>query len=66
MTTFDHSVLLHMNEQVEHWQATNDQRCIFLGCYAMMTGNMLDALSAGRFADNDWVARNRKIELDIE
>ena len=46
-----------MNTYVQRWEAARDRRSIFLDCYAMMTGNMLDALDTGRFADDDWVAR---------
>jgi hypothetical protein len=57
MTTPERTVLLQMNNHVQQWEAAHDRRSIFLGCYALMTGNMLDALETGRFADNDWVAR---------
>ncbi len=56
MTTTHRFVLQQMNEYVQQWEAANDRRSIFLGCYAMMTGNMLDALEASRFADDVWVA----------
>ncbi len=56
MTTTNRFVLQQMNEYVQQWEAARDRRSIFLGCYAMMTGNMLDALEAGRFADDVWVA----------
>ncbi len=57
MTIPDRTVLLQMDNHVQRWDAVHDRRSIFLGCYAMMTGNMLDALDTGRFADDDWVAR---------
>jgi hypothetical protein len=57
MTTPDRSVLIRMGNNVQQWEAAHDRRGIFLGCYALMTGNMLDALDAGRFADDAWVAR---------
>ncbi len=57
MTAFDRTVLSQMNERVQQWEAARDRRSIFLGCYALMTSNMLDALDAGRFIDDDWVAR---------
>ncbi|MFN8596491.1 MAG: DUF5995 family protein [Anaerolineae bacterium] len=57
MTSIDRTVLLQMNERVQHWEDAHDRRSIFLGCYALMTGNMLDALDAGRFIDDEWVAR---------
>lgn len=57
MTSLDRTVLHQMNERVQLWEAAHDRRSIFLGCYALMTGNMLDALDAGRFSDDEWVAR---------
>jgi hypothetical protein len=57
MTTAYRSILLDMTNHAQQWEAAHDRRSIFLGCYAMMTGNMLDALDAGRFADDAWVAR---------
>ena len=56
MTALNRTVLAQMNQHMEQWEAAHDRRSIFLGCYAMMTGNMLDALEAGRFADDAWVA----------
>ncbi len=38
------------------WEQAGDRRAIFLGCYTMMTHNMLAALDAGRFHDSRWVA----------
>lgn len=46
-----------MTDRVQAWEAAQDRRSIFLACYATMTGNMLDALEAGRFGDTAWVAR---------
>jgi hypothetical protein len=57
MTICDRTVLLQMNQHVQQWEAARDRRSIFLGCYAMMTGNMLDAVETGRFADDAWVMR---------
>ncbi len=37
------------------WESAGDRRAIFLGCYTMMTRNMLAALDAGRFHDGPWV-----------
>ena len=56
MTTPNRTALVQMNQYVQQWDAAHDRRSIFLGCYAMMTGNMLDALETGRFADDAWVA----------
>ncbi len=49
--------LLRMNDLIRQWENNNDQRVIFLLCYAMMTQNMLDGLAEGRFIDAEWVDR---------
>jgi hypothetical protein len=46
-----------MTTLVDHWEAAHDRRAIFLGCYRLMTRNMLDAIEAGRFHDGAWVTR---------
>ena len=51
------NVLDQMKELLAGWEATEDQRRIFLSCYSMMTENMLAALQAQDFEDVDWVAR---------
>jgi hypothetical protein len=50
-------VLQRMTTLIDQWEAARDRRAIFLGCYRLMTGNMLDAIDAGRFHDNAWVNR---------
>ncbi|HTP10506.1 MAG TPA: DUF5995 family protein, partial [Anaerolineae bacterium] len=50
-------VLSRMTTLVDQWEAAHDRRAIFLGCYRLMTRNMLDAIEAGRFHDGAWVAR---------
>jgi len=40
---------------VAQWEDAGDRRAIFLGCYTLMTRNMLAALDAGRFRDARWV-----------
>lgn len=57
MTTPDRPIIRQMSAHVQPWEVAHDRRSIFLGCYAMMTGNMLDAVDTGRFADDAWVAR---------
>lgn len=57
MSTLDRTVLNNMHRHAQQWEAARDRRSVFLGCYALMTGNMLEALEAGRFADGDWVER---------
>ena len=49
--------LRHMTDLIGQWEQKNDQRVIFLLCYAMMTGNMLDGMEEGRFKDAEWVDR---------
>jgi len=50
-------VLQRMTILVDQWEAAHDRRAIFLGCYRLMTRNMLDAIDAGRFHDDEWVSR---------
>lgn len=53
----DHEdVLARMQALINTWEAASDQRAIFLGCYALMTRNMLKALKRGEFEDNVWVS----------
>lgn len=53
----DHeNVLARMQELIDTWEATSDRRAIFLGCYALMTRNMLKALKRREFEDNAWVS----------
>ena len=51
------SVTSRMHAQVLQWEEAGDQRAIFLSCYSIMTGNMLEALTSGRFQDQLWVDR---------
>ena len=46
-----------MAAQVATWQASSDQRAIFLDCYLRMTRNMFAAIDAAEFRDAVWVAR---------
>jgi hypothetical protein len=57
MTSEKPPVLIRMSALVDQWEAAHDRRAIFLGCYQLMTRNMLDAIDAGRFQDDVWVAR---------
>lgn len=50
------TVVDHMQQLIDAWEAARDQRAIFLTCYAMMTRNMLRAAEAGEFEDNHWVS----------
>lgn len=44
-----------MQALLQSWEAQQDGRAIFLGCYALMTRNMLAAIEAGEFQDPAWV-----------
>ncbi len=56
MISEEKPVITRMTALVDQWEAAHDRRAIFLGCYRLMTRNMLDAIDAGRFQDDDWVA----------
>ncbi len=51
------AVFSRMTTLVAQWEAVRDRRAIFLGCYRLMTRNMLDAIEEGRFHDGAWVSR---------
>ena len=57
MITEERPVIARMTALVDQWEAAHDRRAIFLGCYRLMTRNMLDAIDAGRFHDGAWVSR---------
>ena len=48
-------VIEQMDNLLASWEAGDDRRRIFLGCYKMMTQNMLDALLVEDFEDVVWV-----------
>ena len=48
-------VIEQMDSLLSAWEAGGDPRRIFLGCYRMMTENMLVALQSGTFEDAPWV-----------
>lgn len=48
------NIIDRMEQQTRAWQATGDQRAVFLECYTLMTGNMLHAIDAGQFNDGVW------------
>jgi hypothetical protein len=56
MTSDEKPVLTRMTTLVDQWEAAHDRRAIFLGCYRLMTQNMLDAIDTGRFQDDVWVS----------
>ena len=49
------STLARMHDQTVQFRKDEDQRAVFLECYAMMTENMLTALDKQRFHDVCWV-----------
>lgn len=51
----DRPAIERMAALLQQWEGAGDRRGIFLGCYAMMTRNMMAALNAGRFHDPRWV-----------
>ena len=53
----DKPVVQRMTNLIDQWEAARDRRAIFLGCYRVMTSNMLDAIEVGHFQDNEWVNR---------
>jgi DNA-directed RNA polymerase subunit N (RpoN/RPB10) len=48
-------VLDRMDLLIGVWKPSNDARQIFLSCYRLMTGNMLNALDKGAFHDPEWI-----------
>ena len=50
-------VLEQMSALVAQWQDAGDDKVLFLDCYRMMTGNVLSAIQAQEFKDQDWVGR---------
>lgn len=46
-----------MDTLAQQWEQRADQRCFFLRCYGLMTGNTLRALDEGQFHDPQWVSR---------
>lgn len=48
-------VLQRMDLLIESWKTNNDSRQVFLSCYRLMTGNMVEALDKGVFHDPEWI-----------
>lgn len=53
----DPVITKRMSEIISRWEKKGDRRAIFLGCYALMTGNMLMAARNDFFQDSVWVKR---------
>ena len=50
------SMVDRMQDRIDGWERTGDARAVFLGCYALMTRNMLAAASSSEFIDAAWVS----------
>lgn len=50
-----YAVIDRMQRLIDTWDKDQDERWVFLSCYAMMTGNMLAAVEGGEFEDCEWV-----------
>lgn len=48
--------LERMRDCLCRWESSGDARAVFLGCYEMMTRNVLAALAADEFHDPAWVS----------
>lgn len=48
-------VLHRMDSHIDTWKAANDSRQVFLSCYRLMTGNVVEALDKGTFHDPEWI-----------
>lgn len=46
-----------MHTQIAQWSEASDARSIFLQCYSMMTGTVLETLGGGHYDDAPWVER---------
>jgi hypothetical protein len=51
----DRPLISRMETLVERLEQAGDARCVFLRCYALMTGRMLQTLDEGGCYDTDWV-----------
>jgi hypothetical protein len=55
MTTPKLPTIDRMQAILDVWEQTNDPRAVFLGCYRLMTVNMLAAIHQNEFKDPEWV-----------
>ena len=44
-----------MEKLLQRWEKDSDRRAVFLSCYRLMTHNMLQAIQASEFHDQEWV-----------
>lgn len=52
---FDVSVMYQMQTLIEQWEDARDGRALFLRCYRMMTGNVMEVVNLREFHDPTWV-----------
>lgn len=57
MPSAEISVVERMQGFLRQWEQSGDNRAVFLGCYRLMTINMLEAIRRQEFNDPDWVER---------
>lgn len=53
------SLTRRMSSLVDHWEDNDDRRAIFLGCYSLMTANIMTAVRRRQFKDGRWVTSFR-------
>lgn len=58
------TVTHRMDDLLGRWQQQQDRRASFLGCYSLMTKNMLKAIDDGRFIDKQWVGQLLQLFAD--
>lgn len=58
------ALLDKMESTTSAWETAGDNRYIFLKCYTIMSRNMAEGISAGRFADPEWVSRLMAVFAD--
>ncbi|WP_375581349.1 DUF5995 family protein [Marivirga tractuosa] len=51
------TLLSRMDDHIESWEKTRDNRYVFLRCYNMMSANMYEAVKQGKFTDSEWVTQ---------
>lgn len=57
MPSAEISVVERMQGLLQQWKQSGDNRAVFLGCYRLMTINMLNAIRRQEFNDPGWVER---------
>ncbi len=57
MVSSEAPVVARMQSLILGWKEATNPQAVFLSCYKMMTGNMLDAIERHEFRDPAWVSR---------